>query len=128
MAESCLPDWTSLDVIESISPGLPSAFSLRLRSRNLSGDFLTQATLEAGFDGSILNLGFRFEMEGVSLPYNIYALLAAAPDAALAWHDLTNGCSGPGASIFPKGKYDLPHLKISREKPFDLHVIVWGRL
>jgi hypothetical protein len=126
--ESCFPEQTSLSAIETVVPGIARSFSHRLKSSNIDGIFLTQATLEGAFDGRHLNLGFRFEVDGVSLPYNIYAVLVASANDVLAWFDLTNGCNGPGASIFPRGKFDLPTVKFEAAGALDLHIIVWGRL
>jgi hypothetical protein len=126
--ESCFPEWTSLDVIETFNPKVPHSFSYRLKSTNTGGVFLTHATLEGRFDDQKLNLGFRFEIDGVSLPYNIYAVLVASASRVLGWFDLTSGCNGPGGSIFPRGKLDLPAVKFESAELLDVHIIVWGRL
>jgi hypothetical protein len=124
-AESCLPDFTSLDVFQDASA---PTFSHRLKSRNVKGPFLTRATLDGKSDDGTLNLTFRFKTDGVSLAYNIYAILVAAGPNLLLWRDLTNGCKGPGISIFPGQQHALPAIKLSGSGKSNLHIIVWGRL
>lgn len=115
-------------MIETFNPGTAYSFSHRLKSANAGGEPWTNATLEGQFDGQKLNLGFRFEVDGVSLAYNIYAVLVASASSVLGWFDLTKACSGPGGSIFPRGKLDLPAVKFESTEPLDVHIIVWGRL
>jgi len=75
-----------------------------------------------------MELTFRFKFDGVSLPYNIYAVLVVSSDKVLAWYDLTKECRGPEASIFPGQSYSIPRLKDLDSSISDLHIIVWGRL
>lgn len=126
---TCLPEFAALDAIELLKANVPRTFTHRLRSKNVDGIFLSKASLTGRFDGiNQLDLEFRFDREGVSLPYNIYAVLVASPEEAFAWHDLTKGCTGPGASIFPGGSFKLPATKLSRSLAINLHLLVWGRL
>jgi hypothetical protein len=123
--ESCLPDFTSLDIFQDASM---QSFSLPLKSQNVSGPFVTRATLDGQWDGTALALTFQFRFDGVSLPYNIYALLVVSGNEVLAWQDLTKTCTGPGVSIFPGQHFALPPIKTSNMGKSDWHIIVWGRL
>jgi hypothetical protein len=123
--DSCLPDFTSLDVFQDASA--PS-FSLPLKSQNASGPFVTHATLDGRWDGTALALTFQFRFGGVSLPYDIFAVLVTSGRDVLAWNDLTNACSGPGAGIFPGDSFPLPPIKTTAAPKPGWHIIVWGRL
>jgi hypothetical protein len=123
--ESCLLDFTSLDVFQDSSV---QSFSLPLKSRNANGPFVTHATLDGLWDGMTLALTFRFKLNGVSLPYNIYAVLVVSGGDVLAWRDLTKACTDPGASIFPGQSFALPPIKTSNMGKSDWHIIVWGHL
>jgi hypothetical protein len=123
--DSCLPEFTSLDGFQEASA---SSFSLPLKSHNVSGPFVTHATLEGQWDGSALSLTFQFKVDGVSLPYNIFAVMIVSDKDVLAWHDLTNSCTGPGKGIFPGQSYALPAVKTSTAPRAGWHIIVWGRL
>jgi hypothetical protein len=87
--ESCLLDFTSLDVFQDSSV---QSFSLPLKSRNAHGPFVTRATLDGQSDGATLALTFRFKLDGVSLPYNIYAVLVVSGGEVLAWRDGATTC------------------------------------
>jgi hypothetical protein len=126
---TCLPEFAALDVIELLKTNAPRTFTHRLKSKNVDGIFLSKASLTGRFNGvDQLDLEFRFDTNGVGLPYNIYAVLVASPEEAFAWHDLTKGCTGAGASIFPGGSFKLPVTKLSRSLEINLHLLVWGRL
>ncbi len=44
---------------------------------------------------------FDPEFDGVSLPYNLYAVLVIADGETLAWMDLTQGCRDRVKLFFP---------------------------
>jgi hypothetical protein len=122
---SCLPDFTSLDVFQDSTV---QSFSLPLKSRNVNGPFVTHATLDGKWDGTALALTFQFKFDGVSIPYNIYAVLVVSGGEVLAWRDLTKACTDPGASIFPGRSFALPPIQTSNIGKSDWHIIVWGQL
>ena len=125
-ADTCFPPFTSLDVFQAVNKDNPQ-FSHRLKSRNLQGLFVTRATLEGKLNERKLELAFHFRADGVSLPYNIFAVLVATDSQPLAWHDLTKGCTGLPGSIFPGQSVKIPPVTLPSD-PVDLHIVVWGRL
>lgn len=128
-ADSCLPEFTSLDVIERLQAGSARNFQHPLKSKNVSGTFETRAVLEGKFDGQRLNLTVRFPANGVSLPYNIYLLAAGTEKQMVSWQDLTNGCTAPGGSVFPGQAFTLDAIKLPADAgSMNLHLILWGRL
>jgi hypothetical protein len=128
-AETCLPGFSSLDVIEVVETGSSHSFSHQLKAANRSGIFLSRATLNGEFEGQELKLSFHFDFDGVSLPYNIFALLVASETEVLAWHDFTRGCYSPPPSIFPGQSYNkTPAIRINNPGKFNLHIIVWGNI
>lgn len=128
-ADSCLLEFTSLDVIEKVQAGSARNFQHPLKSKNVNGIFETRVVLEGKFDGQLLNLTVRFPANGVSLPYNIYLLAAGTEKQMMSWQDLTSGCTAPGRSIFPGQASTLDAIKLPHDAgSMNLHLILWGRL
>lgn len=128
-ADTCLPDFVSLDVIETVKIGTARSFSHPLKSKNVSGIFVTRVVLEGKFNGQNLDLAVRFPADGVSLPYNVYLFLAGTEKEMLVWEDLTRGCTAHGISIFPGESASLQTIKPRPNAgTLNLHLILWGRL
>jgi len=127
---SCLPDFTALQTMESLDPASPSNFVRSLISQRADGYFSTRVRLEGEPSGGALQLRVRFDpdFEGVSLPYNLYAVLVVEDGRILAWHDYTQGCKGMGLSFFPGRVISLPPIKLVGVQPQRLQIMVWGRL
>lgn len=128
-ADTCLPEFTALDVIETVNAGSARTFTHPLKSKNVGGIFLTRVVLTGEFDGQRLSLTVRFPADGVSLPYNVYLLVVGTEQDMLRWQDLTRGCKAPGASIFPGQSVNLDAIKFQPDAgTANLHLILWGRL
>ncbi len=80
--------------------------------------------------GDAVKMSVRFDpkFDGVSLPYNLFAILIIRDGEAAAWWDFTSGCTGPGVSFFPGQEIHLPKLKLIGADPERLQIMVWGRL
>lgn len=78
---------------------------------------------------STTQLSVRFDPEftGVSLPYNLYAVLVIHNGAVAAWWDYTQGCKGPGLSFFSGREIDMPPLKMVGGASDQLQIMVWGK-
>jgi hypothetical protein len=122
---SCLPSFTALQTFETAHE-----FKHGLSSRNSQGDFLTHVIFEGTRTENELRLrvGFDPAWEGVSLPYNLYAVMVIANGESVAWLDFTNGCQGPGISFFPGRTLDLPVVKLLGVSGQKLQIMVWGKL
>lgn len=75
-----------------------------------------------------LKVGFDPKFDGVSLPYNLYAVLILRNGQTEQWLDFTNGCKGPGLGFFPGREIRLPTVKSIGESPEQLQIMVWGRM
>jgi hypothetical protein len=126
---SCLPDFNSLQLLETTTPGASQEFIKPLKSMNMNGLFQTkvQAVIRIAQDLEML-IRFDPEFDGVSLPYNLYAVLVVADGAVLSYMDFTRECAGPGIGFFPGGEIRLPRIKLIGADPQKLQIMVWGRL
>ncbi len=70
---------------------------------------------------------FDPDFDGVSLPYNLYAVQAVLDGQVVFYMDY-RGCQGPGPSFFPGREIRLPSVKLIGGKPQKLQIMVWGRL
>ncbi len=125
-ADTCFPPFTSLDVLQAVGKD-NAQFSHRLKTRIPQALFVTRATLEGKLNEQQLELAFHFRADGAKQPYNIFAVLVATGSQPLAWHDLTKGCSGLPAFLFPGQSVKIPPVTLPSD-PIDLHIVVWGRL
>lgn len=141
---SCMPEYTALNVAENVVPLFERSFVHSLRSMNGAGDlFSTRVQLEgrvivheagvneAGIGNeALLDLTVRFDpaFGGVSLPYNLYAILVISDGRVLAWLDFTNSCRSSGVSFFPGREVRIPSVKLIGVDPQTLQIMVWGRL
>lgn len=122
---SCLPDFTALQAVET-----ESEFKHLLVSRNSQGDFRTRVILEGRQeDGALkMRIGFDPAWGGVSLPYNLFAIMVIAEGKPVGWLDFTGTCQGPGISFFPGRTIDLPEVKLLGGSKQKLQIMVWGKL
>lgn len=131
---SCLPEFTSLQVLESVHP--PRHFETKwypLLAEGPGGRVATRAVLqvEAGTaNPQELRLTAMFDpdFDGVSLAYNLYAVLVLIDGVPQFFHDYTSGCQGLPPSFYPGGQITLPAVKLIGDKPQKLQIMVWGRL
>jgi hypothetical protein len=124
-ADSCLPEFLALDVLQPMKIG--EAFSHRLKSHKVGGIFLTDFAMDGVFEDKKINITFQFKAGTLGLPYNIYMVLVATETEVLAWHDYTIGCTEHGKSIFHGQTLTLPSIKNIKLDTLNLRLIVWGR-
>lgn len=126
--KSCLPQDLALQTFESGGPG--TTFHRPLSSQNSQGRFLTKVILDGKVDEQGLKLSFQFDpaWEGVSLPYNLYAILVIADGLPVAWYDYTRECQSPPLSFFPGRLIEVPTVKHLGAYPQKLQIMVWGKL
>lgn len=128
---SCLPTQNALQVFEVLSPGQNVKKAYPLYAGMEHRPWL-EAILEVNrHDKNDVHLTFQFEerFRGVSLPYNLYAVLVLSQGAVVAWLDFTNECLSPGISFFPGQEIEIPVGNLPPlESPHSLQVMVWGRM
>ena len=122
---SCLPKYTALQTMES-----KSSFSHFLTSQNSQGLFTTHVLLEGNIVDENLKMKLQFDpnWEGVSLPYNLYAVMVIADGKPAAWYDFTRGCETAGIGFFPGRSLELPPVKLLGSPAQRLQIMVWGKL
>lgn len=131
--KSCLPSYTALQLVETIVPGTSGNFAHILMNDNGAGLKKTRVQLRVSnspsFPGELrLAIGFDPLFDGVSLPYNLYALMVVREGEVIGWWDFTSGCTESGLSFFPGREIELPTAKLIGDKPQKLQIMVWGRL
>ncbi len=122
---SCLPSYTALQTTET-----KASFSHFLISQNSQGPFTTHVVLEGAVVDDILKMKIQFDpnWEGVSLPYNLYAVMVIAEGRPAAWYDFTRGCQTAGFGFFPGRSLELPPVKLLGSPAQRLQIMVWGKL
>lgn len=130
---SCLPSSTALQVIETVVPEKSGHFTYNLMSDRggtlaktkvqVTGSYSASSSREVKF-----TIGFDPQFQGVSLPYNLYAMMIIRDGEVIGWWDFTLGCTEPGLSFFPGREIELPAAKLIGDKPQKLQIMVWGRL
>lgn len=130
---SCLPEFTSLQLLETVSPSPSFTRFYPLLSERPSGRFATRARLRLSADASDpsrLNLTVLFDpdFDGFSLAYNLYAVHVLVDGEPVYIHDFTGGCARLGPSIFPGGEIHLAPVNLIGGKPQKLQIMVWGKL
>lgn len=126
-----MPDYTALQAIETAgSDGRLQPFVHSLIARNSQGDFTSRVQMSGQMEGTnlLLQLGFEPDFEGVSLPYNLLAVLIIDDEGASTWMDFTNACDGPGIGFFPGKRVNLPAIKLKTSAPHKLRIMVWGKI
>src|SRR5262245_30372099 len=126
-AQSCLPDFCSLEVVQAIDITRDGRFAHTLNAKNGGGIYPTKAEFIGELREGRIQLTISFEADhGVGLFYNVYAVLVADEDRALFWRDFTQFCRGPGISISPGHRADLGAIKDIGTETRELRIIVWG--
>ena len=127
---SCLPDFTALQTIEVLK-STDHSFAYPLASKGPAGEFTTRVRAEGRMiDGKALSLRFLFDptFDGVSLPYNLFAVMVLVDGVAIGYHDFTNACTSPGLSFFPGRIIEMPVVKFPHAGAERLQVMVWGKI
>ncbi len=118
---SCLPERTEAQLMWTVNAAETGSLLHSLTNRvQLVGE---QA-------GAVAQFRVRFDpaFQGVSLPYNLYAVLILRDGEPVAWWDYTRGCAGPGLSFFPGREIHLPKVNLVGGGAERLQIMVWGKL
>lgn len=75
-----------------------------------------------------LKVRFKPDFDGVSLPYNLYAVMIVREGEPVGWWDYTRACKGPGLSFFPGREIQLPKVNLVGGGAERLQIMVWGKL
>jgi hypothetical protein len=123
---SCLPVYTALQTVESSD--VP--FEHRLIGNGPDGPHETRIFFGGAVENSSLKMKVQFDptFNGVSIPYNVFAVLVVADGETVAWYDFTRGCRSPPISFFPGRVIELPPVKLLGSQPQKLQIMVWGKL
>jgi hypothetical protein len=129
---SCLPEFNSLQVLQTMDLDASNSDTFLLKSENASGIFVSKARLSYVYDFASKEIKLRFhfddDFDGVSLPYNVYAYLILQNGEVAAWYDLTGSCRGPGVGFYPGQNFSPPPLKVDGAGKQNFQFIVWGRI
>ncbi len=127
---SCLPETLSLQAFESISAsGNSRSFPLKSEKFGQIKDSGAQVRIDQDIQSGRLDVEFSFQAEdGISLPFNVYALLIVTSDGEKEFRDFTSHCTDPGIGFYPgqKVKLDPIFLKLREEQTY--HLMIWGRM
>lgn len=128
---SCLPPFLALQVYENVS-SQSSGFSYSLRTLKSNSWQQTRVLLTADpadQNGAMpLRVHFDPKFDGVSLPYNLYAILITHENEVVGWWDFTNGCNSPGMSFYPGDEVLLPAFKRLGNDVQKIQIMVWGMI
>lgn len=128
--DSCLPQFNALQSYIEFDGSTSQEISLPLYSENVSGLYKSKAELRLVYDSNNqkLKISSRFDpsFHGVSLPFNIYAILYVVDGKSVAYDDFTRMCKSPGFSFFPGAEVSLGSIELKPDKQI-LQVTVWGR-
>lgn len=127
---SCLPDFNSLQVLETVDLAGSKTFSYPLKSENANGLFNTRVFLSGTLSNRTLNLKAHFDetFDGVSLPYNLFVVVIIQDGQVVQYIDFTDACNDPGISFFPGQAVSLTPVALEGEGSTRLQIAVWGRL
>jgi hypothetical protein len=130
---SCLADFSSLQFMTMVSSSEAVHAQSPMKTMRAGELQATHVVFDLdSVDGQSdqLEATIRFDPKftGVSLPYNLQAVLMVKGGEVLGWWDFTHACTGPGVSFFPGRVIYLPKVKLIGVKPEPLQIIVWGKL
>lgn len=129
---SCLPNYNSLQTLVNLNPSEDKEFQYPLLTDNGRELLMTKVNLRAVYSAQdkmlFMKTHWSNEFNGVSLPYNLYAIMILQNGKPLKWIDYTHQCQGPGISFYPGGAVTLPPIPVKGEGPQTLQIMVWGRV
>jgi hypothetical protein len=127
---SCLPQFNSLQVLETVDLDAGRNFSYALKSENAYGLFTTRVFLSGTLANRELNLKAHFDetFDGISLPYNFYLIAIMQDGQVIEYVDFTDACNDPGLSFFPGQSVKLHPVHLRGSGFSRLQIVVWGRL
>lgn len=121
---SCFPKHNALQLFERVNITKDETKTYLLNSDAPNRQW-TEAQLSYASQGA-LSMTFKFEdrFDGVSLPYNISAVLVIQNGVPLTWVDLTQNCRTPPVGIYPGQKFKLPLGQLNAPNA-SLQIFVW---
>jgi hypothetical protein len=121
---SCFPKHNALQLFERVNIAKDQTKTYLLNPDSPNRQW-TEAQVSYSTQGD-LAMTFKFEdrFDGVSIPYNISAVLVIQNGLPLTWLDLTRSCEVPPVGIFPGQKFRLPLGKLSGPQA-SLQIFVW---
>lgn len=129
---SCLPEYNSLQAILPLDLSADGARSFQLKSDNASGVFLTKVVMDYAYSAQAQTLNMKFHFDdafgGVSLPYNVFAILVLQNGNPVVWYDYTKACQTLGPGIYPGQSFSPVPVKLSGGGRQPLQIMVWGRI
>ncbi len=119
--KSCLPERTAAHLVWTVNAAENNSLLYQLTNR---------VQLVGEQSGNFAQFKVRFDptFDGVSLPYNLYAVLILRDGEPVAWWDYTRSCQGPGLSFFPGREIALPKVNLVGGGAERLQIMVWGKL
>ncbi len=129
---SCLPDFTSLQALQTVALDRDMNSDYQLKSQGPNGLFVTKVLLSASYEAANRKLNLKVhwdeKFDGVSLPYNIFAAMVLQDGVPVGWYDLTEKCRGPGAGLFPGAYFTFPATELNPLSRSSLQIMLWGRI
>lgn len=131
--KSCLGEVMALQTLETIDPKSPKGFRHALKSERSGRRFETKVFLSGVVEARELStlkirIGFDEKFGGVSLPYNLAAVMLVREGEVIGWWDYTNSCAEPPLSFFPGREIEIAPVKLIGDRPQKLQIMVWGSL
>jgi hypothetical protein len=131
-SNSCLPPWNALQSVESFDVTHDYDFSHVLDTENASGRTPTKVVIDGHYSAQThqlsMNTHFDDKFNGVSLPYDLYAVLVIESGEVVSWQDFTKGCVGPGVGFYPGQNFQIPYAKLKATGKDVIQIMVWGML
>lgn len=119
--KSCLPEQTAAQLIWTLETSNADSLLYQLTDQ-------VQLVGERSGDSVHFKIRFNPDFQGVSLPYNLYAVMVVKEGEPMAWWDFTRSCLAPGVSFFPGREVQLPKVNLVGGRAERLQIMVWGKL
>lgn len=137
--ESCWESFQEVNATETWSLTGSETSKIFLPSYNMNGPFLTKAAAHFDRNENQIQVYFDFELNKMSLPYNIFRLeLTIGPEGAAESYqytiDFTKNCTAPGIALFPRGSIYLPVTEVPAfakellNRGVPVQIKIWGHL
>lgn len=130
MPTSCLPEATSLQVIEvwQESDSLKKNYPLKTLSFDQLKDSGVQVSIKYSKIRKSFDMSFFFEDSStMSLPFNLYAVMISNSRGKVLWKDFTSSCFDPGIGFYPGQTVNLDGLPLELQDKESYRVMIWGK-
>ncbi len=129
---SCLPKNNSLQMLSQIDLTVDSDSVHRLTSDTGNTVRDTRVNLKSSFktaDGKLnLRVQWDEDFSGVSLPFNVYAVMILIDGKIVNWSDYTEHCTDVGISLYPGAVLSIPPIEIGSVGLASVQIMLWGRV